>query len=101
MQIKTSWSKRRRCTNGCYKGKEKTLGPSHASTLNTVNNLGILYMKQDKLAEAEDMQQRALQGYEKTLNLGPSSSYIPALNAAYNMGLLFAQHGNENDARRM
>jgi Tetratricopeptide repeat len=33
-------------------GNEKALGPDHASTLDTVNNLGNLYYAQGKLAEA-------------------------------------------------
>ena len=43
-------------------GNEKALGPDHTSTLDTVNNLGILYRDQGKLAEAEQMYQRALAG---------------------------------------
>ncbi|KAL4967483.1 P-loop containing nucleoside triphosphate hydrolase protein, partial [Aspergillus stella-maris] len=35
-------------------GKEKALGPDHISTLDTVNNLGILYSNQGKLQEAEE-----------------------------------------------
>jgi hypothetical protein len=35
---------------------------SDASTLMTVNNLGVLYYTQDKLDEAEKMYHRALQG---------------------------------------
>jgi hypothetical protein len=34
-------------------GYEKALGPDHTSTLDTVNNLGLLYADQGKLAEAE------------------------------------------------
>jgi tetratricopeptide (TPR) repeat protein len=45
-------------------GKEKALGPDHTSTLETVHNLGTLYRDQGKLAEAEQMYQRALAGYE-------------------------------------
>ncbi|ERF73966.1 hypothetical protein EPUS_05389 [Endocarpon pusillum Z07020] len=51
-------------------GKEKLLGPEHTSTLTIVNNLGNIYLKQGKLAEAEQMYQRALAGKEKML--GPS-----------------------------
>jgi tetratricopeptide (TPR) repeat protein len=46
---------------------EKVLGPDHTSTLSTVNNLGLLYVAQGKLDEAEEMYQRALAGYEKAL----------------------------------
>jgi hypothetical protein len=36
-------------------GYEKALGPGHTSTLDTVNNLGLLYRDQGKLDEAERM----------------------------------------------
>jgi tetratricopeptide (TPR) repeat protein len=48
-------------------GKEKALGLEHTSTLDTVNNLGLLYAYQGKLDEAESMYQRALDGYENAL----------------------------------
>ena len=51
-------------------GYEKALGPDHTSTLNTVNNLGILYKDQGRLTEAESMYQRALSGFQTAL--GPS-----------------------------
>jgi tetratricopeptide (TPR) repeat protein len=48
-------------------GYEEALGPKHTLTLNTVNNLGILYRDQGKLAEAEAMYTWALQGYKDAL----------------------------------
>jgi len=36
------------------KGKENTIGPEHTSTLDTVNNLGVLYGDQGKLKEVGD-----------------------------------------------
>jgi hypothetical protein len=36
-------------------GKEKAWGPEHTSTLDIVNNLGLLYVSQGKLDEAEQM----------------------------------------------
>ena len=36
-------------------GKEKALGPDHTSTLNTVNNLGLLYVTKASWIEAEKM----------------------------------------------
>ena len=39
-------------------GREKTLGPDHASTLRTVRRLSSLYKDQGKLKEAEEMNQR-------------------------------------------
>jgi tetratricopeptide (TPR) repeat protein len=44
------------------RGYEEALGPTHMSTLNTVNNLGALYADQGKLGEAEQMYERALRG---------------------------------------
>ena len=47
------------------KGYEKAWGAEHTSTLNTVNNLGVLYSNQGKMAEAEAMYMRALEGFKK------------------------------------
>jgi Tfp pilus assembly protein PilF len=41
------------------RGYEKAWGAEHTSTLGTVNNLGLLYAKQGKMAEAEQMYGRA------------------------------------------
>ena len=61
-------------------GKEKALGPDHTSTLDTVNNLGLLYADQGKLGEAERMCQRALAGNEKAL--GPDhTSTLDTVNS--------------------
>jgi len=51
-------------------GNEQALGPNHTSTLNTVNNLGVLYGDQGKLEKAEEMYERALSGNEQAL--GPN-----------------------------
>jgi tetratricopeptide (TPR) repeat protein len=67
-------------------GYEKALGPGHTSTLNTVNNLGLLYSNQGKLAEAEQMYLRALAGYEKALGPGHTSTF----NTVNNLGLLLS-----------
>lgn len=48
-------------------GKEEKLGENHASTLDTVFNLGNVYRSQDKLDEAEQMYRRALAGTKKSL----------------------------------
>jgi tetratricopeptide (TPR) repeat protein len=55
-------------------GREKTLGTEHTSTLQTVDNLGVLYQNQGKLAEAEQMFERALQGREKALGAEHAST---------------------------
>ena len=77
------------------------LGTEHTSMLQTVNNLGILYNKQGKLAEAEQMYQRALQGYEKALGTDNTSTYIPALNATWGLGALFEREVDLAKARIM
>jgi len=67
-------------------GKEKALGPDHTLTLNTINNLGVLYADQGKLAEAEEMYARALAGKEKAL--GPDQ--ISTLKTVNNLGISYA-----------
>ena len=62
------------------KGREKALGLEHPSTLDTVNNLGILCRDQGKLQEAEVMYQRALKRSEKAL--GPEQ--MSTVNIAKN-----------------
>jgi hypothetical protein len=51
--------------NQALKGRESACGPDHLSTLETAHNLGELYSKQGKNAEAEDMLLRALKGRER------------------------------------
>ena len=51
--------------NRALASKEKVWGPDYTSTLDTVNNLGLLYADQGHLEEAEMMYNRALAGYEK------------------------------------
>ena len=77
-------------------GKEKAWGPDHASTLDTVNNLGNIYAMQGKLGEAEKMYQEALQGMEKAC--GPD--HISALQMVNNLGNLYANLGNWTRPRR-
>ena len=45
------------------KGREEALGPKHTLTLDTVYNLGNLYYSIGRLAEAQKMYLRALEGY--------------------------------------
>ncbi|KAN0075132.1 P-loop containing nucleoside triphosphate hydrolase protein [Elaphomyces granulatus] len=60
----------RRCTSGHCKDSKRRW----AQSLDTVNNLGVLYADQGKLDEAEKMYQRALQGFEKALGPGHTST---------------------------
>jgi hypothetical protein len=70
---------------------KEVLGPDHISTLDIVNNLGNLYVNQNKLAEAEKMYIRALQGWEEVLELELMLSYLLALNIIINFSDFFSQ----------
>jgi tetratricopeptide (TPR) repeat protein len=78
-------------------GYEKALGSEHISTLDTINNLGVLYKNQGKLNEAEKMYDRALQGYEKAL--GPE--HISTFDTVNNLGVLYKNQGKLNEAEKM
>ena len=82
------------------RGKEEALGPNHSSTLNTVNNLGLLYADQGRLGEAEQMYERALRGYE-ALGSIRIQQYLPALNTLQNMGELYTKQAEVAKARAM
>ena len=87
----------RRCTSGHCKDTRKHWAQIITSTLNTINNLGLLYADQGKLDEAEKMYQRALEGYEKAL--GPD--HTSTLNTINNLGLLYADQGKLDEAEKM
>jgi tetratricopeptide (TPR) repeat protein len=77
----------------------ETLGlDNNAPTLNTINNLGILYAIQGKLGEAERMFDRTLRGYE-ALSSVRIQQYLPALNTLQNMGDLYATRAESAKAR--
>ncbi len=78
-------------------GKEKAWGPDHTSTLDTVNNLGLLYADQGKLVEAEEMYQRALDGKEKAW--GPD--HTSTLDTVNDLGNLYADQGKLVEAEEM
>jgi tetratricopeptide (TPR) repeat protein len=65
--------------------------------LNTVNNLGILYWDQGKLAEAEQMYVRALTRYEKAL--GPD--HPSTLDTVNFLGVLYRAQGKLAEAEQM
>ena len=52
----------------------------------TYFNLGYLFNDQSKLALAEQMYERALQGYETALGANSITTYIPALNTFWGLG---------------
>jgi tetratricopeptide (TPR) repeat protein len=63
----------------------------------TLNILGLLWSDQGKLAEAEAMYTRALQGYEEAL--GPK--HISTLHTVNNLGLLYANQNKLAQAEAM
>jgi len=77
-------------------GKEKALGVDHTSTLDTVNNLGVLYRNQGKLNEAEEFYKRALKGYKA---LG--TDHTSTLNTVNNLGILYYDEGKLKEAEDM
>ncbi|KAH8595394.1 hypothetical protein B0O99DRAFT_686812 [Bisporella sp. PMI_857] len=78
-------------------GFEKALGAEHASILETVHNLGVLYADQGKLGDAEKMYQRALQGKEKALG----AEHTSTLNTVNSLGVLYKDRGKLGDAEEM
>jgi lipopolysaccharide biosynthesis regulator YciM len=46
-------------------GKEKVLKPEHASTLDTINKLSLLYAEMERHDETEKMYERAMRYKEK------------------------------------
>jgi tetratricopeptide (TPR) repeat protein len=79
----------------------EALGPAHTSTLDTVNNLGLLYVDQGKLDKAEQMYGRALQGYKEALGDERVQRYRPALNTLENLGNLYVLQAETTKARTM
>ena len=76
---------------------EKAWGAEHTSTLDIVNNLGILYYKQNKITEAEAMYIPALNGKEKTWGAEHTSS----LAIVNNLGVLYADQSKMAEAEEM
>ncbi|SLM38378.1 beta transducin-like protein het-e4s [Lasallia pustulata] len=70
-------------------GREKAWGPEHTSTLDTVNNLGLLYKDQGKMAEAEAMEKA----------WGPE--HTSTLDTVNNLGILYAAQGKMAEAEAM
>jgi Tfp pilus assembly protein PilF len=62
-----------------------------------VNNLGILYGKQGKMAEAEAMYLRALRGFEKACG----AENISTLDTVNNLGVLYKDQGKMTEAKGM
>lgn len=90
-------------------GYERTLGPDHVSTLNAIVNLGLLFTAQGghaavhgqyrgrKFAEALEMYQRALDGYDRTCGRNTES----ALRVLSNMGNVHLMKQELDEARSL
>ncbi|KAK4895648.1 hypothetical protein LTR49_028256 [Elasticomyces elasticus] len=76
---------------------EETWGPKHTSTLDTVNNLAILYKSQGKMQEAEEMYLRALREYKEAW--GPK--HASTLDTVKNLGDLYSNQGQVKEAEEM
>jgi tetratricopeptide (TPR) repeat protein len=62
--------------------------------------LGVLYANQGRLDKAEDMYNRALQGYEKALRIPKVDTYPPALRTMENLGDLLWDAGQPEAAQK-
>jgi len=79
------------------RGYEKVLGAKHTSTLNPVNNLGLLYASQGKLKDAEEMLIRALRGREEVLG----ARHMSTLSTVNDLGNLYRDQGKIEEAEEM
>ena len=79
------------------RGYEKSLGPDHTKTRNTVHNIAVLLKTQGKYDEADAMYVRALRGKEKAL--GPD--HPDTLAMVNNLGALLYEHGENDTAQAM
>ena len=67
------------------------------STLDSVNNLGLVLEEQGKYEEAEAMHRRALKAREKVLGLEHPST----LDSVNNLGLVLEDQGKHEEAEAM
>ncbi|KAI1745266.1 hypothetical protein F4680DRAFT_401598 [Xylaria scruposa] len=74
--------------NYALRRKEISIGPKHLSTLNTLNNLSVLYQGLGRYEEAEAMGLLALQGREEVL--GPD--HVSTLGSANNLALVYTEN---------
>lgn len=80
-----------------FKGFEEIWGPEHPSTLDTVDNLGLIYTGQGRLQEAESMHQRALEGNEKVRG----RENLSTISTVDSLACLYMRQGRLQDAEAM
>lgn len=73
---------------------EEALGPEHPLTLESVQNLGVLYKVQGRYEEAEPLYKRSVAGTEKAL--GPEHS--GTLTSINNLAVLYEAQGRHDEA---
>ncbi|KAK3383706.1 hypothetical protein B0T24DRAFT_645911 [Lasiosphaeria ovina] len=76
---------------------EKVLGREHPSTLDSMNNLGLVLGSQGKYEEAEQIHRQALELYEKVLGREHPST----LDSMNNLGLVLGSQGKYEEAEKM
>ncbi|KAA6412799.1 MAG: hypothetical protein FRX48_03791 [Lasallia pustulata] len=97
------WVKERRLLPHADKCRESVINTinlglqNNRNALNAVHKLGNLYADQGKMAEAEAMYRRALEGYEKAW--GPE--HTSTLDTVNNLGNLYANQGKLAEAEAM
>jgi tetratricopeptide (TPR) repeat protein len=79
------------------RGKEDAWGVKHTSTLDTVNNLAVLYSDQGRMKEAEEMYLRALRGKEEAWG----AKHTSTLDTVFNLGNLYYEQNMSAKAREM
>ena|ERR1700722_8264614 len=86
-----------RVYNCALVGYDMVLGPEHASTLSTVNNLRALYSDQGHLKDVERMYDHALASFEKAWEPEHTSTF----DTVNNLSILYKSQGHLEDAERM
>ncbi|KAA6414181.1 MAG: hypothetical protein FRX48_02543 [Lasallia pustulata] len=84
----------------CFESVSNTINlefQNNRNALNAVQNLGVLYADQGKMAEAEAMYRRALEGKEKAW--GPE--HTSTLDMVNNLGILYKDQGKMAEAEAM
>ncbi|KAJ6051504.1 TPR repeat protein [Penicillium canescens] len=77
--------------------KEKELGPTQISTLETARRLGLLYSNRGKLREAEQMLLRVIVELDK----GLGSDHSSTLRAINDLGDLYLEQGKPDEAEKL